>query len=386
MTTIEMNGGAPGDRAQQSLGGASEAPGGVHAHRLTFTGEAGAYFWICLRTFLLAVITLGIYDAWGTVERQKYRVGHTRIDGHGFGYHANPITILIGRLVAFGALIVIQIAFAVLAPVAPFMPFVLAVALLFLAPWFIIRALQFHLRNTSYRNVRFDFLGGYWKSFQVHILLPIVSIISLGFAYPWVRMQMARYKLDNMRFGTSGFETQSRLGPLYATFFAIAGAVVLLGILVYAIFSVSMFASVLSAQDLEALENDPERFANLALILYVPLIVLYLIARAVFHGVFLNCLLNDMRLGGGHRVVSEIPVPRFVWVSISNALATALSLGLAYPWSVMRKMRTIAGGLTLHANGDLDRFVAHQNMAGGAVGMEMGALDGVAEGVFTGAI
>ena len=74
-----------------------------------FTGNGKEYFFICLRTTLLAILTLGIYDAWGSVERRRYLLGHTQLNQSGFSYHAKPKTILIGRVLAILIIILWQV-------------------------------------------------------------------------------------------------------------------------------------------------------------------------------------------------------------------------------------------------------------------------------------
>ena len=68
---------------------------------VVFTGKAGEYFGIWIVNLLLSIVTLGIYSAWAKVRRKKYFYNNTLIDGVGFDYHANPIAILKGRVIAF---------------------------------------------------------------------------------------------------------------------------------------------------------------------------------------------------------------------------------------------------------------------------------------------
>ena len=62
------------------------------------------YFRIWIVNLLLSLVTLGIYSAWAKVRRLRYFYGHTSVDGGTFGYHASPIAILKGRLIAYAVL------------------------------------------------------------------------------------------------------------------------------------------------------------------------------------------------------------------------------------------------------------------------------------------
>ena len=65
-----------------------------------FTGEGRTYFGIWLTNLLLTILTLGIYGAWAKVRTQQFMLGSIEIDGHSLRYHAKPMQILVGRLIA----------------------------------------------------------------------------------------------------------------------------------------------------------------------------------------------------------------------------------------------------------------------------------------------
>ena len=71
-----------------------------------FHGEGKTYFGIWLTNLLLTILTFGIYGAWAKVRTQQFMLGSIEMDGHRLRYHAKPMQILVGRLIAitfFGA-------------------------------------------------------------------------------------------------------------------------------------------------------------------------------------------------------------------------------------------------------------------------------------------
>ena len=75
--------------------------------RFGFTGKTADYFRIWAVSLCLSLLTLGVYSAWGKVRKRRYLYAHTRLDGSGFDYHATPVAILKGRVIAlllFGGL------------------------------------------------------------------------------------------------------------------------------------------------------------------------------------------------------------------------------------------------------------------------------------------
>ncbi|NIR61944.1 MAG: DUF898 domain-containing protein, partial [Gammaproteobacteria bacterium] len=86
---------------------AEPRPAAEHTHAFEFTGSGAEYFRIWIVNILLTIVTLGIYSAWAKVRTKRYFYGNTRLMGSGFEFHARPVTILKGRLVAVAALAVV---------------------------------------------------------------------------------------------------------------------------------------------------------------------------------------------------------------------------------------------------------------------------------------
>src|SRR5215470_13047448 len=72
---------------------------------LEFRGRGAEFFRIWIVNLVLSVLTLGIYSAWAKVRTRRYFYGNTRLDGVAFEYHARPIAILKGRLLALGVIL-----------------------------------------------------------------------------------------------------------------------------------------------------------------------------------------------------------------------------------------------------------------------------------------
>src|SRR5258706_8504899 len=108
-----------------------------------FSATAGEYFRIWIVNLALSIVTLGIYSAWAKVRKRRYFYSHTRIDGEGFEYLANPIAILKGRLIAVAAIVV----FYGVGYFAPLYQLLLWIPLAILAPWLLVRSFAFNAYN-----------------------------------------------------------------------------------------------------------------------------------------------------------------------------------------------------------------------------------------------
>ncbi|MDO9205646.1 YjgN family protein, partial [Methylotenera sp.] len=162
-----------------------------------FTGKAGEYFGIWIVNLLLSIITLGVYSAWAKVRRKKYFYNNTLIDGVGFDYHARPIAILKGRIIAF----VLFVLYSVLSGFSPILGALLALVLFLAIPWIVVRGMTFNARNSSHRGLRFDFDGKYGQAALVFIGYTLLSIITLGLAIPFVSQRTHKFIVSHHKFG-----------------------------------------------------------------------------------------------------------------------------------------------------------------------------------------
>src|ERR1700744_2482683 len=131
-------------------------------HEVEFHGTGGEFFGIWIVNLALTVLTLGIYSAWATVRTRRYFRGNTVLAGHSFDYHASAVRILIGRLIALTLLI----GYKVSVSFTPYAALFWIPLFLIAVPWLIASSLRFNARNTSYRNVRFNFVGTYGGAFK----------------------------------------------------------------------------------------------------------------------------------------------------------------------------------------------------------------------------
>lgn len=72
---------------------------GRRAHPFEFSANAWHDSLLALKNFALSVLTVGVYSAWGKVQRQRYLASHTWLDGYSFGGCVQPWEILRSRFV-----------------------------------------------------------------------------------------------------------------------------------------------------------------------------------------------------------------------------------------------------------------------------------------------
>lgn len=187
-----------------------------------FEGKASEYFGIWIVNLLLSIVTLGIYSAWAKVRRKKYFYNNTLIENASFDYHAKPMSILKGRIIAIVLLLV--------AAINPILQSLVFLVIFIFLPWLVVRGSIFNARNTSHRGLRFDFVGTVSQAVRVFIGLPLLSMITLGLAVPYVAHERNQFLMNNHRFGLSQFDMSRVVKQFYKVYFILI-VIPLIGIL-----------------------------------------------------------------------------------------------------------------------------------------------------------
>jgi uncharacterized membrane protein YjgN (DUF898 family) len=353
--------------------------------RFQFTGKAREYFGIWIVNLFLTIVTLGIYSAWAKVRKKRYFYGNTWVAGANFDYHGNPVAILKGRILAFGA-------FAAYTLAGQYSPRTAAmVALVFMPaiPWLVTRSFAFNAVNTSYRNLRFHFHATYRDGLAAVwpiVIFPVLALVMpqidpqkpqevsaammwgvflppLAFAlfYPYIVARVNRLHIDHARYGTAPFAMSAKTGEFYVVY-VIAMALIVAIAVVMGLLGASMFFA-------------PKYLAPLV---PVVLFAVYILGFSAIFGFTRakvgNLVLGSTRLGSQVRFPSALKVRPLARIYVTNALAIVFSLGLAIPWAAIRVARYRAECLALECEGGLESFAAAVAATVTATGEEMGDM------------
>lgn len=334
--------------------------GGVRDLPVDFSGDAREYFGIWIVNILLSIVTIGVWSAWAKVRTKRYFYGNTSIDGHAFEYHATGLQIFKGRAIAFLVFVGLAIADAF----APLVAVGLWAVVLGFVPWIVNRSLRFNARVTSWRNVRFDFKGSYWRCLLIFFVLPFVVAGSLGVFAPQASRIRSRYLYGCHSYGGVPFETDPRLLALYrglgaAAIFGAAWLVVFGGIAMLTVPLLMGFG-----------REIPVAFLPL-----IPALLVFSVAALFYSARVRNEAIGRMSLGE-HRFRCDLSGMRYAWIVVSGLIVTILTLGLMRPWAHVRQWRYVAGAIGVLAVGDLDGFIAERVEAGSSFATEFGEMEG----------
>ncbi|MGK6314043.1 YjgN family protein [Neorhizobium sp. DT-125] len=343
---------------------APPAPVAGKFERASFTGSAAEYFGIWIVNVLLTIITLGIYSAWAKVRRNRYFYGNTVILGRSFEYHAKGMQIFLGRLIVIGCLVAINI----LSLIHPLFSALTTVLILVGLPFLLKRGIRFSARVTSYRNVRFDFVGSAWGAFVAVMIGSFVAVISLGILAPLASRWLWRYIFNNMRYGDREFVTEARLKSLYGVWW-LPALMVVLGAALMGIVAAGIAASVNDVEG-SSMAFSPIHF------LFVLVFVVYGAAALIYRIGVRNVVWSAAKLDGRHQLFSDVPRWTYVWIAVTNVIVTIITLGLMRPWAAVRMARFITGHTGITVIGDLGEVLSSIEATGAAISAEYMDMEG----------
>jgi len=330
----------------------------VSPRPFAFTGSGDEYFRIWIVNLLLSVVTLGIYSAWAKVRRERYFYGHTSVADATFGYHASPIAILKGRLIAYALVFVL----AVLGQVAPLAASALYFPLLTLMPIVLVRAFRFRAANSSYGGIRFGFDGLESEAYRVFLFWPMTVPLTLGLAYPYVTKRQREFFVSESRHGRSQFGLDLPTGGVYRIY-------LLAGLLMLVWFAVGV-ATFVGAAATDGI-RDPNTIPGARVIvaialLYAGIAVTVVAVRTAFE----NLVWNHTQLDQ-HRFDSRLRAGRMFWLYATNVLGIGVTLGLFVPWARVRLARYRAESLSLVPGGPLVSASISGGLDAAATGAEI---------------
>ena len=103
----------------------------------------------------------------------------------------------------------------------------------FLVELALYRMRRYRLTRTAWRGVRFGLDGSALKYALIAWLYGLVTLATLGLAYPWQRMATTRYLANNARFGTTCFSFEGSAFPLFLRWSVVMAPALAAGLLFF---------------------------------------------------------------------------------------------------------------------------------------------------------
>ncbi|MDR0579316.1 MAG: DUF898 domain-containing protein [Campylobacteraceae bacterium] len=291
-----------------------------------FRGNALDFFAIWFVNVVLTIITLGIYGAWAKVRNNQYIYGNTFLGNHSFEYTANPVKILIGRLIVLGVYAVFfttyllgyfQAAFVILALFVLLMPLLIRQALIFRAKY-----TRFHGLNFRYKAT----VGDFYKFFLLHGFLNLITIFII---FPFTYNRFKKLLINNTYYGNSNL---SFYGGAEKFFFVYYIKTLILSL------AFSVILGILIAIAVPLLKTVSPAGAFLMIVVYFAAITFSFVLQGSLDAWIGRVVYNDTSIEE-YKMLNEWSAPKLSWIYLSNFFAVVFSLGLLYPWTKIRMIR-----------------------------------------------
>ena len=314
---------------------------------LVFTGTGAEYFRIWAVNLTLTICTLGLYGAWAKVRRLQYFYQHTLLDSSAFDYTANPVSILFGRVLALGLLVLYYLAFEHSAHTGMAFTLVLAAVL----PYLLWQSNRFKARNTRFRGLEFGFDGGLRDAYRVYV--PVI-VIALGpavvaayllgskerfwillftwlgvLALPVFHALFRQYVQSNLRFGDARFVFTARPKDFVQVWAWGLGATVAVGLII----GMFAFAGMVLVGGFMG-KGNVAPWIGVAAVLVVMWLG-FMVMGSYFTARFQRLVWN-MTAVGNVALHCEVSAMRFILIQSVNTLWVILSLGLYRPFAAIR--------------------------------------------------
>lgn len=363
-----------------------------------FNGNANEYFKIWIVNIALSIVTLGIYSAWAKVRTKRYFYGNTTLDGSNFEYHADPLSILKGRMIVLAVILV----YIFTTQFVPMLEAAFVLVYLIGLPWMFVKSLQFNARNSSYRNIRFDFDGRLKEAAIVFIGVGLLTMLTLGLAAPYFIKRVKQFTVENSYFGVSSFSFSATVGDFYRIYLkamivpliiAVIGIIAAIAIPAYQgynaapqvpsqlekmqemtpeqqqaevqrqIDEITKNANMKGQANTGGQANIPAEFEVVAGVVGVAITVATIVFY-LFIGVYIQTRTANLVLCSTaleeHKLVSRLRVRNMFYIHMTNIIAAVVSLGLLIPWCKIRLTRYRLNNLSFVAHGDNDGFIASE--------------------------
>lgn len=211
-------------------------PSRAEEGKVSFTGTRGPLLLLLLKNALLTLLTAGIYRFWAKTALRRWYWGHVVLEGAPLEYTGRGIELFLGFLIAmailFGVFFVLGLATAGLTALSPLLGLVMngVVALVFLGLMQValFRAWRYRLSRTIWCGIRFALDGSSKEVLKLAMIMAAATVASAGLLFPWMRVALLKYRIDNMRFGDLRFSFAGEAKALLLPWMAAWGPIALL--------------------------------------------------------------------------------------------------------------------------------------------------------------
>lgn len=180
---------------------------------LTFTATRGAFLKLLLVNALLTILTLGIYRFWAKTKVRRYLWSHIRFLDDPLEYTGTAGELFLGFLIVLAVLFPLGFVYTTIQTLVPpdsgwvhvaleVLYYLVLFALIQIGFY---RAWRYRMSRTLWRGIRFGLDGSSWEYLKLASGWTLLTVITLGVAYPWMQVELWRYQMRHTHIGSETF-------------------------------------------------------------------------------------------------------------------------------------------------------------------------------------
>ncbi len=344
----------------------SSVPSSHSLPRLMCDGRGEELMSIVFYNTLLSILTLGFYRFWGRTKLRRYLWSRTLLDNEPFEYLGTGGELLLGFLrlcvlffLLVGAIFGVAFAFDVAErlPGVQSLYFVLVyTAGVVLFPLALYLSWRYRLSRTSWRGIRASLRGSAFSYFLRWFGWTLLAVLSLGLLIPARNMALRRYFLNHCTLGDQSVSFDGKGRDLFPAFLLSWGATTIVALLA----TILAYSTALSSSEGYFLTRTGEAvffsfsiFCGVWALLF-PLLYLVFYKKKEMHYTIEHISWSTLRFSGTFRFWSVM------WFYLVNYLLVAITLGLAYPYTVLRGIRFVVRAVRISGSIDVENLRQNQ--------------------------
>jgi uncharacterized membrane protein YjgN (DUF898 family) len=301
-------------------------------YQLSFFGKGGDLLKIKIVNIIFSILTLGLYYPWAKAKTLSYLYSHTSFQDQPFAFTGTGKEMFKGFLKALLFLIVIY-SFLMIGILQHLVWLFLIgyILLLLILPIAIHGAYKYRMAKTTWRGIRFGYLGSRSELTKLFFKDLFFTIITLGIYGSWFHIHLRSYILDNIKVGNASFSYKGN-GTSY--------------------FIINLKGMLLTIVTLG--------------------IYIFWWKKKQF-----EYYMNNLELTQGDKNVefaSTMTGGEFAILTITNMLLIIFTLGIGFAWVEVRTLQFIARNITITGNYSFDELQQAQQNYTDATGEDIADL------------
>jgi len=348
-------------------------------HKLTHDGRGGELFVIFLVNLALTVLTLGVYRFWAKTRIRQYVWSHTSLLGERLEYTGRGIELFLGFLFAlvlfYGPIIGLYIWLFNITPKPGETPtdaqiqtllilnlvlfvIILGAALLYYVALF--AAYRYRASRTAWFGIRGGMEGSAWTYGFLGLGLGLLNGLSLFWTKPWADSVVFKYRLERTWFGSKRFDSSLNSEGLWGPFtLAWVATAVAFAIALGVFFAFAFpFIKEMATGGRPPSPQQLFQFQIMTIALYLIPIIIYQLAICWYKAALVRNIARKLSYDSV-RFKTDVTGGQVFALRIPNFLLMMFTLGLAYPYVVLRVARFIERHVEFH--GDVQLAAIEQN-------------------------